>query len=52
MSVGRTAEKSTLDQVMGWYRQQQAIAWANVDKVICRHMMSQGHTEFIDWPME
>ena len=33
-------DKSTLDQVMAWCRQQQAIIWTNVDPDLCRDMAS------------
>ena len=37
---------STLVQVLAWCRQQQAITGANVDPVLCRHMVSLGPNEF------
>ena len=41
-------EKSTLVQVMTWSGplRQQAIALANVDLDLCRHMALLGHNEF------
>ena len=38
-------DKSTLVQVTAWC--QQAITWANVDLVPCRHMVSLGHNELM-----
>ena len=31
--------------VIGMHRQQQAIAWINVDPSLCDHMASLGHNE-------
>jgi len=41
---GRNANilNSTLEQVMAWCRQQQAITWANVDQDHCCHMAPLG----------
>ena len=36
MSLDITNDESTLDYVMAWCRQAQAIAWANVAPDLCR----------------
>ena len=45
MSLDLSDDKSTLFQVMTWYRKAQAITRANVDADLCRHMASLGHNE-------
>ena len=45
MSLVLTEDKSTLVQVMAWCHQAQAITWANVDTVLCRHVASLGLNE-------
>ena len=47
MPLNSTDDKSTMVQVMAWCRQAQAIAWANVDPDLCRHMVSLGPNELI-----